>query len=205
EEDSLSSFLRLQKQKIESAVMQKALEEAEEAFKERMEVLASCWRDLHAKEAQLKADIETSERTLKDTDDMRVHALKKAIKEREQRVQKESELLRAKVELEALKKQHQKLSKKVQKFSIFNKYLEDVVKVSRFQDVQEVIEHYEALVRRRKDTLQSQQCHEEMSEQAQMLLDQHMAEKEAKIQQHKNELKQLQLRLDQARKDILQW
>lgn len=45
-------------------------------------------------------------------------------------MKKHGELLRAKMELEALSKKHQKLCKKVQKYSIFKKYLEDVVKVS---------------------------------------------------------------------------
>lgn len=45
-------------------------------------------------------------------------------------MKKHGELLRAKMELEALRKKHHKLCKKVQKYSIFKKYLEDVVKVS---------------------------------------------------------------------------
>lgn len=62
---------------------------------------------------------------------MRIQALKKASKERERKMQKESELLRAKRELETLRNKHQKLCNKVQKYSIFNKYLEDVVKISQ--------------------------------------------------------------------------
>jgi len=62
---------------------------------------------------------------------MRVQALNKAIKEREVKMQKETELLRAKRELEALKNQHQKLYNRVQKYSIFKKYLDDVVKISQ--------------------------------------------------------------------------
>ena len=58
-------------------------------------------------------------------------ALKRAGKEREMKIQKESELLRAKRELEALRNEHRKLSNKVQKYSIFNQYLEDVVKISQ--------------------------------------------------------------------------
>lgn len=62
---------------------------------------------------------------------MRIQALKKASKEREKKMQKESELLRAKGELEALRNKHQKLCNRVQKYSIFNKYLEGVVKISQ--------------------------------------------------------------------------
>lgn len=46
-------------------------------------------------------------------------------------MKKDGELLRVKTELETLRKKHQKLCKKVQKYSIFKKYLEDVVEVSQ--------------------------------------------------------------------------
>ncbi|NXN52767.1 CCD42 protein, partial [Rynchops niger] len=174
-------------------------------FRERMKVITCQWRDLHAKEAQLKIHMEESGKTLKENDKMRMQALKKAIRERENKMQKESELLRAKGKLEALRNKHQKLCNRVQKYSIFNKYLEDVVKISQFEEIWEVISRYKTLVRMHKDLLQSQQRHKELSEQAKVLLDQYMEEKEAEILQYKNELVQLQLRFDQAQSDILSW
>ncbi|XP_075626553.1 coiled-coil domain-containing protein 42 [Balearica regulorum gibbericeps] len=140
-----------------------------------------------------------------ENDKMRIQALKKASKERERRIQKESELLRDKRDLEVLRNKHQKLCNKVQKYSIFTKYLEDVVKISQFEEIQEVIWRYKTLMRVHKDLLQSQQGHMEMSEQAKALLDQYTAEKEAEILQYQNELVQLQLRFDQAQSDILPW
>ncbi|KFQ63602.1 Coiled-coil domain-containing protein 42A, partial [Pelecanus crispus] len=205
EEDSLSPFIHLQEKKKQARLMQKALEVKEEAFRERMKVITCQWRDLHAKETQLKTYMEKSGRILKENDKMRIQALKKASKERERKMQKESELLRAKRELEALRNKHQKLCNKVQKYSIFNKYLEDVVKISQFEEIQEVIWRYKTLMRMHKDLLQSQQGHKEMSEQAKMLLDQYTAEKEAEILEYKNELVQLQLRFDQAQSDVLPW
>ncbi|XP_009927675.2 coiled-coil domain-containing protein 42 [Haliaeetus albicilla] len=205
EEDSLSPFIRLQEKKKQAQMMQKALEVKEEAFRERMKVITCRWSDLHAKEAQLKTYMEKSGRILKENDKMRIQALKKASKERERKIQKESELLRAKRELEALRNKHQKLSNKVQKYSIFNKYLEDVVKISQFEEIQEVIWRYKTLVRMHKDLLQAQLEHKEMSEQAKVLLDQYTAQKEAEILQYKNELVQLQLRFDQAQSDVLPW
>ncbi|NXT90727.1 CCD42 protein, partial [Anhinga rufa] len=205
EEDSLSPFIRLQEKKKQAQLMQKTLEMKEEAFRERMEVITCRWRDFHAKEAQLKAYMEKLGSILKENDKMQIQALKKASKERERKMQKEMELLRAKRELEALKNKHQKLCNKVQKYSIFNKYLEGVVKISQFEEIQEVIWRYKTLVRMHKDLLQSQQGHKEMSEQAKVLLDQYMVEKEAEILQYQNELVQLQLRFDQAQSDILHW
>lgn len=57
------------------------------------------------------------------------------------KMQKQSELLRAKTELEALKNKHQKLSNRVQKYSIFSKYLEDVVKTSHVSLAMRKIAH----------------------------------------------------------------
>ncbi|NXJ93465.1 CCD42 protein, partial [Corythaixoides concolor] len=205
EEDSVSQFIYLQKKKKETQLMQKALEAKEEAFRERMKVITHQWRDLHAKEAQLKTYMEKSGMILKENDKMRIQALKKASKERETKMQKESELLKAKRELEALRKKHQKLCNRVQKYSIFVKYMEDVVKISQFEEIQEVIWRYEMLLRRQKDLLQSQQGHKEISEQAKVLLDQYKAEKEAEILQYENELVQLQQRFDQAQSDIHLW
>ncbi|XP_042658244.1 coiled-coil domain-containing protein 42 [Tyto alba] len=205
EKGSLSPFIRLQEKKKQDRLMQKALEVKEEAFREKMEVIACRWKDLHAKDAQLKTDMEKSGRILKENDKIRIQALKTAMKERERKIQKESELLRAKRELEALRNKHQKLSNKVKKYSIFNKYLEDVVKISQFEEIQEVIWRYKMPVRMHKDLLHSQQGHKEMFEQAKVLLDQYTAEKEAEILQYKNELVQLQLRFDQAQSDVLPW
>lgn len=62
---------------------------------------------------------------------LRTQALKKAKEEKEQNTKKESELLVAKRELEVLTKQHQKLSKKLLKYSLFKRYLENVVENSQ--------------------------------------------------------------------------
>ncbi|NWR65855.1 CCD42 protein, partial [Bucorvus abyssinicus] len=205
EEGSLSPFIRLQEKKKQAKLMQKSLEVKEEAFRERMKVINCRWRDLYAKEAQLKSYMENSEKILKENDQMPIQALKKASKDRERTMQKENELVKDKKKLEALRNKHQKLRSKVQKYSIFNKYLEDVVEISQFEEIQEVIWRYRTLVRMLKDLLQAQQGNKEMSEQAKVLLDQYTVEKEAEILQRKDELVQLQLRLDQAQKDIILW
>lgn len=63
--------------------------------------------------------------------ELRIQALEVNSKQREEKMKKDGELLRAKMELEALRKKHRKLCKRVQKYSIFKEYLEDVVKVSQ--------------------------------------------------------------------------
>ncbi|NXW82751.1 CCD42 protein, partial [Alopecoenas beccarii] len=206
EEGSLSPFIRLQEKRKEAKQVQKALEEKQEAFREKMANIARRWRELHAKEDQLKTYMEKSVRMLKEDDKLRVQALKKAIREREKKAQKEMELLRAKKELEALKKEHQKLGNQVQKYSIFKKYLEDVVKISpQFEDIQDVISRYKLLARMCKDLQQSHERDKEICKQTKVLLDQYTAEKEAEILQYQNELEQLQQRFEQAQSDVRFW
>ncbi|XP_071413206.1 LOW QUALITY PROTEIN: coiled-coil domain-containing protein 42-like [Pithys albifrons albifrons] len=158
---------------------------------------------------QTKKEAQQVEKALAETDEKneeeRILALRINSKEKEANMQKESELLRAKMELEALKKEHWKLCKKVQKYSIFKKYLEDVVKISQFENIPEVTSWYKLLVRTHKDLLQSQEGHKEMTEQDKVLLEQYRAEKEAEMLQYKSELVQLELCFDQAQSDVLLW
>ncbi|XP_062466590.1 coiled-coil domain-containing protein 42 [Pezoporus occidentalis] len=204
EEDSLSVFIRLQEKRKAAKLMGEALE-AKEEFEERVKAVERCWRDLHAQEAELKTHTEESLRIAKEYDKMRVQALKKAARKREKKVQKELELLRAKRELEVWRNKHEKLYNKVQKYSIFKRYLEDVVKSSQFVDIQEVISPYETLLRVLRDLEQLQERHKEKSEQARVFLDQYIAEKEAEILHYKHELVELQQRFDQAKEDIQFW
>ncbi|NXX11163.1 CCD42 protein, partial [Podargus strigoides] len=174
-------------------------------FRKRMEVVASQWKDLHAEEDQLKTYKEKCAKTVKEHDEVRIQAQKKAREEREQRMQMESELLRAKREMEDLRNEHQKLCNKVQKYSIFKKYLDDVVENSEFEVIKAIIERYEMLVRIPNDVWQSQQSRKEMYEQAMVLQDQYRAEKEAEILHYKNELAELQLQFDQVQSDVRLW
>uniref|UniRef100_A0A8D2PST9 DUF4200 domain-containing protein n=1 Tax=Zosterops lateralis melanops TaxID=1220523 RepID=A0A8D2PST9_ZOSLA len=102
-----------------------------QAFTERMEALAEHWRDLHARRARLKAHVVTSGTTVKENERLRTQALKKAKEEKVENSKKESELLGARRELESLRKQHQKLSKKLLKYSLFKRYLVEVVENSQ--------------------------------------------------------------------------
>ncbi|NXE02051.1 CCD42 protein, partial [Chaetorhynchus papuensis] len=205
EEDSTNSFICLLKKMKEVRLMDKVVEEKEEAFMERMEALAEQWRDLHARRAQLKAHVARSGSTVKENERLRTQALKKAKEEKEQNTKKESELLEAKRELEALTKQHQKLSKKLLKYSVFKRYLENVVENSQFRDIEDVISFYKALVRTRKDVVQSQWGHRQLTEQATLLLQQLRAQREAEMLQCRNELLRLKECLGQAQSDIVQW
>ncbi|XP_063265929.1 coiled-coil domain-containing protein 42 [Prinia subflava] len=205
EEDSTDSFICLLKKMKEMRLMERVLEETEEAFTERMETLAEQWRDLHARRAELKAHVVTSGTTVKEGERLQTQALKKAKEEKVEISKKESELLRARRELESLRKQHQELSKKLLKYSLFKRYLEEVVENSQFRDIEDIIIYCKSLVRTRKDLLQSQWWPWQLLEQGKVLQQQIRAEKEAEMLQCKNDLAQLKESLDQAQRDIRQW
>ncbi|NXH23967.1 CCD42 protein, partial [Myiagra hebetior] len=205
EENSPYSLIRLLKKQKEAQEMEKALAEKYKAFQERMKFIADQWRDLHAKRAQLKAYVERCGGTIQEREELRIQALEINSKQREEKMKTDGELLRAKMELEALRKKQRKLCKRVQKYFIFKEYLEDVVKVSQFEDISEVTSWCKLLVRTQKDLLQSQQGHKQLTEQGKVLLEQHRAEKEAEMLQYKNELVQFKLRFDQAQSGIPLW
>ncbi|NXP70601.1 CCD42 protein, partial [Ramphastos sulfuratus] len=190
EDHLLSSFIHALEKKKEVKEMQKVLEAKEEAFKERMKVMVCWWKEIDAEEEQLRAYAEKTEKISKESE-VAIQALKKASKERERVMQKEDKLWRAKKEVEALRREYQKLCNKVKKYSTFKKTLEDVVKISQFEEIQEVIWYYRILLKVIKDLLQLQQRDREMSAQAKVLLEQYRAELEPGILQYGNELQQL--------------
>ncbi|NXS80844.1 CCD42 protein, partial [Erpornis zantholeuca] len=204
EEDSTNSFICLLKKMKEARLMDKIVEEKEEAFMERMDTLSDQWKDLHARRAQLKAHVVKSGSTVKENERLKNQALKKAKEEKEQNAKMESELLEAKRELETLTKQQQKLSRKLHKYSVFKKYLENVVEKSQFRDVEDLISFYKALVRTRKDLAQSQWGHGQLMEQATVLLRQLRAEREAEMLRCKNEMEKLKESLSKAQSDRVQ-
>ncbi|NXK96882.1 CCD42 protein, partial [Formicarius rufipectus] len=205
DEDPESSFMCLLKKKEEVRCLEKLLAEKKEALRERMEVIAEQWRDLRARRAQLKAYMESSEETVQENKMLQRQALRKTNRDREKNIKREEELLRAKRELEALREKHQKLRQKLPKYFMFKRYLEDVVENSQFRDIEEITSFYKTLLRSRKELLQSQKWHKELTEKAKVHLEQYRAEKEAEMLQCKNDLVQLKQCLDQARSDVPLW
>ncbi|KFV62416.1 Coiled-coil domain-containing protein 42A, partial [Dryobates pubescens] len=199
-----SSFIHLQDKKKEAKELRKVAEVKEEAFRERMKLILSCWKDLCAEEEQMKPWVEKIERMSQEKD-MLIQTLQKATQLRERTMQMENELLRAKQELEALRRKYLKLCHTGRKYSIFSRSLEDVVKISQFEEVQEIIWRYKTLVRVSKDQLQSQQEGKEMAAQADLLLKQHREEIEAGILQYQNEMEQLPESFEQAQKEVILW
>ncbi|XP_007457892.1 PREDICTED: coiled-coil domain-containing protein 42A isoform X2 [Lipotes vexillifer] len=130
EDHSDSPSIKLLEKKKEARLMRHAMEQKEETFQRRMETLNLRWEELGVKEAQLKAHIQKFEQFIRENDQKRIRALKKADKERELQRQCTQELAKAKQETAALRLEHRRLSAKLQEYSIFSKYLEKVVENS---------------------------------------------------------------------------
>uniref|UniRef100_A0A8D0GJK1 Coiled-coil domain containing 42 n=1 Tax=Sphenodon punctatus TaxID=8508 RepID=A0A8D0GJK1_SPHPU len=205
EEPSPSPAIRLLEKKKEAKVAHQAMEAQKEAFKTRMEALSSRWEELRAKEAQLKLYIQKFEQFIQENDQKRIRALKKANKERELKQQRVTELAKAKLNMATLKQKHQRLSTKLQQYSIFNKYLEKVVEISEFEEIQEVIGRYKTLVGMQEDLIDSAQEGLEMIEKEKTHLARYTEEKDDEILQHNNELARLQARFDRARSEVIVW
>ncbi|XP_006900566.1 PREDICTED: coiled-coil domain-containing protein 42A isoform X1 [Elephantulus edwardii] len=205
EEQLESPSIRLLEKKKEAKVVHQAMEEKKETFKRKMEALNLRWEELGIKEAQLKSHIQKFEQFIQENDQKRIRALKKANKERMLKRQRMRELTKAKQELGALRLEHQHLSSKLQGYSVFNKYLEQVVESSEFEEIHEVIARYKTLVSMHHDLMQSVQQGQEKIERAKARLVHYMEEKNDEILQHNNELAELQMRFDRARSDVIVW
>ncbi|XP_007457891.1 PREDICTED: coiled-coil domain-containing protein 42A isoform X1 [Lipotes vexillifer] len=205
EDHSDSPSIKLLEKKKEARLMRHAMEQKEETFQRRMETLNLRWEELGVKEAQLKAHIQKFEQFIRENDQKRIRALKKADKERELQRQCTQELAKAKQETAALRLEHRRLSAKLQEYSIFSKYLEKVVENSEFEEIHEVIARYKTLVSMHHDLMQSAQEGQEKVERAKAQLARYKEDKEDEILQHNNELARLQMRFDRARSDVIIW
>ncbi|XP_059937566.1 coiled-coil domain-containing protein 42 [Mesoplodon densirostris] len=197
--------IRLLEKKKEAKIMHDAMEQKKETFQRRMETLNLRWEELGVKEAQLKAHIQKFEQFIRENDQKRIRALKKANKERELKSQCMRELAKAKQEMAALHLEHQRLSTKLQEYSIFNKYLEKVVENSEFEETHEVITRYKTLVSMHHDLMLVAQEGQEEVERAKARLARYKEEKQDEILQHNDELARLQVRFDRARSNVIIW
>lgn len=149
----------------------------------KMESLNQRKQELEKKETQLKESVVKFDKFLKENDAKLSRAVKKAEDERELQKIKQKEIERLQEEIKQLVKLKDKLTKKVQRFSSFNKYLEQVklqdawlssvLKLMKylfsqsveyadeFQEIREVIDRYETLTTNYKDLLDIEKENEE--------------------------------------------
>ncbi|KAA8592300.1 hypothetical protein FQN60_017755, partial [Etheostoma spectabile] len=132
-------------------------------------------------------------------------AAEKAEKKRNEVLQLEAELERLKVEYAELTERKQVLQRQVQRHSSYRDFMEWVVKMTKFDNVQAITGHLESLLHFRDHLYQREsKAQEQVSQQRKALLsleDQHHF-----LRLHKNnQLSQLQTELEKTRSEALTW
>eukprot|EP00118_Oscarella_pearsei_P003882 m.16123 g.16123 ORF g.16123 m.16123 type:complete len:194 (+) comp26749_c0_seq4:49-630(+) len=130
EEDHLTAATRLLEKRREMSEVEQALNAQKEEFQMKMESLQHRRGELERKEYQLKGSLLKFDKFLKENDSKRSRALKKATAEQEQTraKTKEIELLKNKTDQLALQLGKQK--KKLQKLSVYHRYLDRLIESS---------------------------------------------------------------------------
>ncbi|XP_069505962.1 coiled-coil domain-containing protein 42 [Ambystoma mexicanum] len=206
EEEALSPYIRLLDKRKEADVVHQAMLERKEEFNTKIDGFNYRWDELQKKEILMKEYLLNFDEFIKENDQKRGRALKKASKEREVKRQKEKDLQNLLTDTERLRVERANLSRKLKKYSIFNEYLEKVVEVSdEFQEVRDVISRYFTLVATYHDLLQIEQEAQEVIERARARLTHFVEEKSDTILQYNNELSVLQTRLDHAQSEAIVW
>ncbi|XP_030066673.1 coiled-coil domain-containing protein 42 [Microcaecilia unicolor] len=206
EEEVLSPFIRLLEKKKEEQVVHQAMEAQKEDFNMKMEGFSFRWEELRKKELEMKDYLLKFEQFIKENNQKRLRAVRKAAKERELKRIKERELHRLQAECVELKQERQRLQRRVQKYALFDRYLQQVVETSdQFQEVHEVIGRYHTLQATHEDLQQSAQEAQEKTEQARGQLARYVEEKNDAILEFNNELALLQTRLDHAQSEVIVW
>ncbi|XP_022613158.1 cilia- and flagella-associated protein 73 [Seriola dumerili] len=189
----------LQKRRREDEGLTAALEEREQ----KLESLHQCRDELHKvhqKVQELKSSFDTF---LKNEDADR--AVEKAEKEREEVLQKTKEIERLKKEKAELIEGSQQLKLDVQSHTIYQDILEQMVKLTKFKDVDLLTDYVESLLRLKDQLSVRERAVQEqvynMKKELVALNDQHHL---LQLQKN-NELSQLQTELDDTRSETLLW
>ncbi|TMS03626.1 Coiled-coil domain-containing protein 42-like protein [Larimichthys crocea] len=129
----------------------------------------------------------------------------KAEKVSKEKLQKEAEIRRLKEEDAKLMERKQKLQRRVQRHSVYQDFMEQVVRMTKFKDVQLLTGHLESLVHFKDELSRRESEAQEQADQWKKALrtleDQHHF-----LQLHKNnQLSQLQTELDETLSETLTW
>ncbi|XP_078506748.1 coiled-coil domain-containing protein 42 [Lissotriton helveticus] len=205
-EEALSPYIRLLDKRKEANVIHQAMLERKEEFGIKIEQFNQRWDELQKKEILMKEYLLNFDQFIKENDQKRIRALKKANHERELKRQKERDLTHVRTETEKLRMERFALSRKLKKYSIFNDYLEKVVETSdEFHEVRDVISRYFTLVATYQDLVKIEQEAQANIERARGRLAHYVEEKSDNILQYNNELSLLQTRLDHAQSEAIVW
>jgi len=206
EDDYLTPATRLLEKRREMIEVEQALSAQKEEFQMKMESLQQRREELERKEHQLKESLLKFDKFLKENDSKRARAVKKSHDERELRKGKEKDIIRLKSEIEELVTERDRYQKKLEKNSIFQRYMERVQEsTDEFSEIRDIIGRYDTLVATHLDLLERDQINQDAIENEKARLVRFTEEKNNEILNCNNYLAELQTRLDQAQSKAVKW
>merc|ERR1711976_353705 len=206
EDDHLTPATRLLEKRREMAEVEQALAAQKEEFQMKMESLQQRREELERKEFQLKESLLKFDKFLKENDSKRARAIKKATDERDLKKTKDKEIDRLREETSHYLKSRGRIQNKLEKHTIFHKYLEKVLETAEeFHEIREVIARYDTLTATHEDLMERDQINQEKMEKERSDLMKYTEEKNNDILSYNNQLAGLQTRLDKAQSQAVKW
>jgi len=206
DEKHVSPATRLLEKRRETAEVEHALSAQKEEFSMKMEGLAQRRQELERKEQQLKQSLQKFDRFLKENDSKKTRALKKAKDERNMIKQKECEIASLKTECSGLESERDRFKQRLEKYTIFQTYLERVLELSdEFSELREIMARYDTLVATHNDLLNREQKNQDTMEKEKQKFHKFIEDKNTEVLHYNNQLAQLQTRLDKAQSDAVHW
>lgn len=206
DEKHVSPATRLLEKRRETAEVEHALSAQKEEFSMKMEGLSQRRQELERKEQALKQSLAKFDRFLKENDSKKSRALKKAKDERNMIKQKEGEITNLQTECSTLEKERDRFKKRLEKYTIYQSYLERVLELSdEFSDLTEIMKRYDTLIATHTDLLCREQKNQETMEREKQKFNKFIEDKNTEILHYNNQLAQLQTRLDRAQSEAVHW
>ncbi|XP_078408998.1 coiled-coil domain-containing protein 42 homolog isoform X2 [Cetorhinus maximus] len=196
----LNTAAALLDKRQELADVEAALAVQKEDFQMKMKILQQRREDLNQKEGELKQSLLKFDRYLEENDAKQNRVNNKIITETELVRQKEKDVVRFEAELKVLIDMREQLKKKVESYSIYPKFLEKVIKISKeFQDIRMVNTRFETLFGIHDLLITKYQEDQEAMKTIKSNHNQFMMEKNNDIMMYHNSLAVLKTRLDEAK------
>lgn len=206
DEKHVSPATRLLEKRRETAEVEHALSAQKEEFSMKMEGLAQRRQELERKEQTLKQSLQKFDRFLKENDSKKLRALKKAKEERVLIGKKEQQIETLKSECHDLEEERDQFKKRLEKYTIYQSYLERVLEFSdEFKDLHEIMKRYDTLRATNNDLVDREQKNQEVMENEKQKFYRYMENKNTEMLHYNNELAQLQTRLDKAQSAAVHW
>ncbi|XP_046904689.1 coiled-coil domain-containing protein 42 homolog [Hypomesus transpacificus] len=205
ERDLMTGATRLLEKRSEITQVDKRLKTHREEFELKKQSFVQQRKELMMKEESLKESLLKFDKFLKENDAKRSRGAKKAEKEREAVLQKEAEIERLKDECAILEARRQTLQGRVERSALYWNFLEQVLRMSKFEEVWELLGRFETLVTTRDQLRQREIEVQEQVDSLRGALQRYTDQQSCLLVHNNNLLSQLQSQLDQARSDALRW